>query len=56
PLISNIFHRGPSIDLTIIFSLHITGISSIIGAINFISTILNIHKKIISIDKILLLV
>ncbi|KAG5312845.1 COX1 oxidase, partial [Acromyrmex insinuator] len=44
PLISNIFHRGPSIDLTI-FSLHIAGISSILGAINFIFTILNIHQK-----------
>lgn len=55
PLTSNIFHRGPSIDLTI-FSLHIAGISSILGAINFISTILNIHQKILSLDKIPLLV
>lgn len=55
PLTSHIFHRGPSIDLTI-FSLHIAGISSILGAINFISTILNIHHKFISLDKIPLLV
>lgn len=55
PLTSNLFHRGPSIDLTI-FSLHIAGISSILGAINFISTILNIHQKILSLDKIPLLV
>lgn len=55
PLASNIFHRGPSIDLSI-FSLHIAGISSILGAINFISTILNIHHKKISLDKIPLLV
>jgi len=55
PLASNIFHRGPSIDLTI-FSLHIAGISSILGAINFISTIINIHHKNFSIDKIPLLV
>jgi cytochrome c oxidase subunit 1 len=54
PLTSNIFHRGPSIDLTI-FSLHIAGISSILGAINFISTIINIHNKNIPIDKITLL-
>lgn len=55
PLASNIFHNGPSVDLTI-FSLHIAGISSILGAINFISTILNIHHKNLSIDKIPLLV
>lgn len=55
PLASNIFHRGSSVDLTI-FSLHIAGISSILGAINFISTILNIHHKNSTIDKIPLLV
>lgn len=55
PLASNIFHNGPSIDLSI-FSLHIAGISSILGAINFISTILNIHHKNITLDKIPLLV
>lgn len=54
PLTSNIFHRGPSIDLTI-FSLHIAGISSILGSINFISTILNIHHKNITLDKLPLL-
>lgn len=55
PLATNIYHRGPSIDLTI-FSLHIAGASSILGAINFISTILNIHHKIISLEKIPLLI
>lgn len=55
PLASNVFHNGPSVDLTI-FSLHIAGMSSILGAINFISTILNIHHKNFSIDKIPLLV
>lgn len=55
PLSSNIYHRGCSIDLTI-FSLHIAGISSILGAINFISTILNIHHKNTSLDKIPLLI
>lgn len=55
PLASNIFHNGPSVDLTI-FSLHIAGISSILGAINFISTILNIHHKNFTIDKIPLLI
>nr|YP_010264246.1 cytochrome c oxidase subunit I [Carebara diversa]UIO59232.1 cytochrome c oxidase subunit I [Carebara diversa] len=55
PLASNIFHNGPSIDLSI-FSLHIAGMSSILGAINFISTILNMHHKNITLDKIPLLV
>lgn len=55
PLASNIFHAGPSIDLSI-FSLHIAGISSILGAINFISTILNIHHSNLTIEKIPLLV
>lgn len=55
PLASNIFHNGASVDLSI-FSLHIAGISSILGAINFISTILNIHHKNFSLDKIPLLV
>lgn len=55
PLSSNLYHNGPAVDLTI-FSLHIAGASSIIGAINFISTIINIHHKNISIDKIPLIV
>lgn len=55
PLASNIFHSGPSVDLSI-FSLHIAGISSILGAINFISTILNIHHINLTIEKIPLLV
>ena len=41
PLSGNLSHSGPSVDLSI-FSLHVAGISSIIGSINFISTILNI--------------
>nr|YP_009732925.1 cytochrome c oxidase subunit I [Diaphorencyrtus aligarhensis]QHU77262.1 cytochrome c oxidase subunit I [Diaphorencyrtus aligarhensis] len=40
PLSSNLSHMGPSVDLSI-FSLHIAGASSIMGSINFISTILN---------------
>lgn len=49
PLSSNLSHAGPSVDLSI-FSLHIAGISSIIGSINFISTIINI--KIYNIENI----
>lgn len=41
PLAGNLSHRGPSVDISI-FSLHLAGIRSIIGSINFISTILNI--------------
>nr|YP_009566971.1 cytochrome c oxidase subunit I [Cryptopone sauteri]QBB73594.1 cytochrome c oxidase subunit 1 [Cryptopone sauteri] len=55
PLSSNIYHSGYSIDLSI-FSLHIAGLSSIMGAINFISTIINMHHNNQSIDKIPLLV
>nr|AWN56347.1 cytochrome c oxidase subunit 1 [Pheidole oxyops] len=55
PLASNIFHSGPSIDLSI-FSLHIAGASSILGAINFIATIINMHHPNFSLDKIPLLV
>nr|YP_009905700.1 cytochrome c oxidase subunit I [Aphaenogaster famelica]QGW36312.1 cytochrome c oxidase subunit I [Aphaenogaster famelica] len=55
PLASNVFHSGPSVDLSI-FSLHIAGMSSILGAINFISTILNMHHINLSMEKIPLLV
>lgn len=44
PLSSIVGHDSPSVDLGI-FSIHIAGISSIIGSINFIVTILNIHTK-----------
>nr|DAC76871.1 TPA_asm: cytochrome c oxidase subunit I [Pseudomyrmex gracilis] len=50
PLSSSIFHSGASVDLAI-FSLHIAGISSIMGAINFISTIINMTHKNLSMDK-----
>jgi len=35
-------HAGPSVDLAI-FSLHLAGASSILGAVNFISTVINIR-------------
>nr|UYE98414.1 cytochrome c oxidase subunit 1 [Dolichovespula flora] len=44
PLSSLIGHNSPSVDLSI-FSIHIAGISSIMGSINFIVTILNMHTK-----------
>lgn len=42
PLSGNLFHSGASVDLAI-FSLHLAGASSILGALNFITTIINIR-------------
>ena len=43
PLSNIIFHSGPSVDLAI-FSLHLAGASSLLGAINFIVTIINMRS------------
>lgn len=43
PLSSNIAHRGSSVDLAI-FSLHLAGVSSILGAINFMTTVVNMRR------------
>ena len=42
PLSSSQAHSGPSVDLAI-FSLHLAGAASILGSINFITTILNMR-------------
>lgn len=42
PLSSAQAHSGPSVDLAI-FSLHLSGAASILGSINFITTILNMR-------------
>ena len=42
PLSGNIAHSGPSVDIAI-FSLHIAGIASITGSINFMCTIMNMR-------------
>lgn len=42
PLSSVQAHSGPSVDLAI-FSLHLTGAASILGSINFITTIFNMR-------------
>jgi cytochrome c oxidase subunit 1 len=42
PLASATAHSGPSVDLAI-FSLHLAGASSILGALNFITTIFNMR-------------
>jgi len=46
-------HSGPSVDL-VIFSLHLSGISSLLGAVNFICTILNMKCPGISLHKLAL--
>nr|QVX31171.1 cytochrome c oxidase subunit 1 [Gesiella jameensis] len=55
PLASNIAHSGPSVDLAI-FSLHIAGASSILGALNFITTIMNMRYKGLRLERIPLFV
>lgn len=55
PLAGGLAHRGPSVDLAI-FSLHLAGASSILGALNFISTVLNIRAPGLSFDKLPLFV
>lgn len=55
PLASLVGHSGRSMDFAI-FSLHLAGASSIIGAINFISTIINMRRGGITIEKVPLFV
>uniref|UniRef100_A0AAU8G6A9 Cytochrome c oxidase subunit 1 n=1 Tax=Metaurus sp. 1 YLZ-2024a TaxID=3230283 RepID=A0AAU8G6A9_9HEMI len=50
PLSGQTAHSGTSVDLTI-FSLHIAGVSSIMGAINFISTISNMRPSAMTMEK-----
>jgi heme/copper-type cytochrome/quinol oxidase subunit 1 len=42
PLSSGEFHAGASVDMAI-FSLHLAGVASLLGAINFIVTIVNMR-------------
>jgi cytochrome c oxidase subunit 1 len=53
PLSSIQSHSGPSVDLAI-FALHLSGVSSLLGAINFISTIANMRSPGISLHKLAL--
>ena len=43
-------HSGPSVDLAI-FALHLSGISSLLGSINFITTIGNMRTPGIKLHK-----
>nr|YP_009680079.1 cytochrome c oxidase subunit I [Parachtes romandiolae]QDP17905.1 cytochrome c oxidase subunit 1 [Parachtes romandiolae] len=55
PLAGSMGHSGISVDLAI-FSLHLAGASSIMGAINFISTILNMRSAGMGMEKVPLFV
>ncbi len=50
PLSSKLARSGPAVDLAI-FALRLAGISSMLGAINFIVTILNMRVSIMSLRK-----
>jgi cytochrome c oxidase subunit 1 len=51
PPLSNILYQsGPAVDLAI-FALHLLGISSLLGAINFIATVLNMRAPGLSMHK-----
>jgi len=51
PLSNMTYQAGPSIDLAI-FSLHIAGASSIIGSINYVTTVLNMRANGLSLHRI----
>jgi cytochrome c oxidase subunit 1 len=53
PLSGLASHSGPSVDLAI-FALHLSGISSLLGAMNFITTILNMRSPGIRLHKLAL--
>jgi cytochrome c oxidase subunit 1 len=53
PLSSIQSHSGPSVDLGI-FGLHLAGVSSLLGAMNFITTILNMRAPGIRLHKVTL--
>nr|AZL93361.1 cytochrome c oxidase subunit 1 [Parevania sp. ZJUH_2016024] len=54
PLSSNLFHSGYSVDLSI-FSLHLSGMASILGSINFMVSILSMKHNYIYMSKLSLL-
>lgn len=55
PLSSNIGHAGPPVDLAI-FSLHLAGARSILGALNFFTTIINARAKGLTLERMQLFV
>lgn len=55
PLSAGLAHSGPSVDL-VIFSLHLAGASSILGSINFITTIMVARRNPQKLNRIALFV
>ena len=53
PLSGTQSHSGPSVDLAI-FGLHLSGISSLLGSMNFITTVLNMRSPGIRLHKLAL--
>lgn len=50
PLSNAVSHSGPAVDFAIL-SLHIAGVSSLLGAINFIATIFNMRAPGMTLHK-----
>jgi cytochrome c oxidase subunit 1 len=50
PLSLSTSHSGPSVDMAI-FALHLAGVSSVLGAVNFITTILNMRAPGMTLHK-----
>ncbi len=50
PLSGNAGHPGPAVD-AVIFALHLAGVSSLLGAINFIATIFNMRAPGMTLHK-----
>jgi len=55
PLSSILSHSGPSVDLAI-FSLHLSGAASILGSINFLTTVFNMRSPGLAMHRIPLFV
>ena len=55
PLARTLGHSGARVDFAI-FSLHLAGASSILGSINFITTVLNIRNSLLTYERIPLFV
>ena len=51
PLRNNLAHSGPSVDFAI-FALHLAGVSSLLGAVNFIRTFSNLRRLGILLERV----